>query len=340
MESVPFGESIMDYAEAQRWDEVPMSDLPKKGVDVAKTAYRYVEGAANRTLGNASSSPAITSATDSIKETTKATTQQAKKAVSSGVTYVQKQAEPAKAKVQEVVDATKSKAAEVSDDLKDLVQQAEKALKGEATEAPKAVATSKPVAPSQGVDYNAAANAPSTTAPSDKSVYDAALPLGFEPPPGYTRPSAPKPVKKDTTTTPSLPLVAPAVKDLSASEPVIAQIASSIDGLATLLKDSPASSTGAKDILDAAQIDLVKLGGRIDAIKKEEQAKLEAQLDEQAKDYSLKMLQLEVNSQDKMDAQEEGFKAMLEDERNAILNLYRQKLAAELETQSEIINQR
>lgn len=314
----------MDYAEAQQWDQIPLSDLPKKGVDVTKTVYRTLGGAYNRTFGDGSSA---SSAADSVKDTAKAQTAQAKKAVSSGVVFVQRKAEEVKAKAEEVVEKAKSEGVTLSDDVKELVHKAEKAL---ATDTPpESKPASTPETPTE----------PAPSSSSTKSVYTAALPLGFEPPPGYARPAPPKPAPKPPSA-PPLPLVAPAVKELSASEPVIAQIASSIDGLATLLKDSPTSSAGAKDILDAAQIDLVKLGGRIEAIKKDEQAKLEAQLEEQARDYSLKLLQLEVDSQDKIDAQEEGYKAMLEDERQQILQLYRQKLATELETQSEIINQR
>ncbi|KAF9514596.1 hypothetical protein BS47DRAFT_1372260 [Hydnum rufescens UP504] len=177
---------------------------------------------------------------------------------------------------------------------------------------------------------------------SEVKVYTTELPLGFEPPPGFSRPSKPKPVEVPLSASkpvtprsprpppaPPLPLVAPAVAELSASEPVIAHIASSIDNLAGYLRDSPAGATAAaKDILDAAQADL------------EEKKKLEEQLDAQAQEYSKKLLQLEVDSQDKIDSQEEGYKAMIEEERQRILQTYKARLVAELETQSQIINER
>jgi len=173
------------------------------------------------------------------------------------------------------------------------------------------------------------------------------LPIGFEPPPGFSRPSKPQPTAAPTSASkpatllpPPLPLVAPAVAELSASEPVIAHIASSIDNLAGYLRDSPTGAAAAKDILDAAQTDLVQLGKRIESVKAEEKKKLEENLEAQAQEYSKKLLQLEVDSQDKIDAQEEGYKAMIEEEQERILQTYKARLAAELETQSQIINER
>lgn len=324
----------MDYADAQHWDQVQLTRLPKQAVDATKVVYHSVEGAVNRTLGYASATPELPSS-DAVNDSIRSAAEKPKRVVSSGVTFVKKKAEEVQVKASEVKDDTKAKAHNFSKDVQDLVNEAEKAL-GDVPAAVKDSVTSA-------IESVEPASAPS---PVGKNMYTAALPLGFEPPPGYSRPAPPKKPSKDARApkgipaAPSLPLVAPAVRDLTASEPVIAQIASSIDDLATLLKDSPASATGAKDILSTAQVDLVKLGSRIEAIKKEEQTKLEAQLDEQAKEYSLKILQLEVDAQDKIDAQEEGFKTLLEDERQGILNLYRQKLANELETQSEIINER
>ncbi|KAF8318365.1 hypothetical protein DL93DRAFT_2124861 [Clavulina sp. PMI_390] len=346
VESVPFGETIMDYADSQGWDQIQATRIPKEVKDVATGAYRSMSAAVARTMGNAPTLPTV----EAVKDSAKSATESTKKAVSSGITFVQKKAEETQVKAAEVAHDAKDKTLHFTKDVQDLVTEAEKALAPAAAPASEEAKPDVPKVLASAVEAVKAVEAPSPSpSPFNKSVYPAALPLGFEPPPGYSRPAPPKQpsglsksdkAPKSLPPSPPLPLVAPAVKELSASEPVIAQIASSIDGLATLLKDSPTSAAGAKDILDTAQIDLVQLGSRIEVIKKEEQAKLEAQLDEQAKEYSLKVLQLEVDAQDKMDAQEEGFKAMLEDERQQILALYRQKLANELETQSEIINQR
>jgi len=337
IESVPLGEGIMDYAEARRWDEVPLTTLPKKALDATKGVYRSVVGAVTRTFGS-SPEPQLPPLPDSVKGAARVTTDKTRKAVSSGVTFVQKKAEETQFRLSETAQDAKIKALKFPKDVQSLVEEAEKALAGVPSSAPSDHAAS----PSRGNSSHVEpADSPAPPPQTDEAVYTAALPLGFEPPPGYTRPSPPKPARDAKSSfLPPLPLVAPMVKELSASEPVIAQIASNIDGLVTLLNDSPTSAAGAKDILDAAQDDLVKLGSRIGAIKKEEKEKLEAQLEEQAKEYSTKILQLEVDAQDKIDVQEEGFKVMLEDERQRILDLYRQKLAHELEIQSEIINQR
>lgn len=336
IESVPLGEIIMDYAEAQRWDEVPLTTLPKKALDATKGAYSSLAGAVTRTVG---SSPGAQppSPPDSARETSRAATDKTKAAVTSGVAFIQKGAGEMQARAAESAEDAKVKTLKFSGDVQILVEEAEKALAGVPFSKPSGLTTLPPNETSSRLESTEG----SVQRPQlDKVIYTAALPIGFEPPPGFTRPSPPKPTKDTNSTSPPLPLVAPAVKELSASEPVIAQIASSIDGLATLLKESSTSSTGARDILGSAQNDLVELGSRIHAIKKEEKEKLEAQLEEQAKEYSIKILQLEVDAQDKIDAQEEGFKVMLDDERQRILDLYRQKLAHELETQSEIINQR
>ncbi|KAG8961160.1 Formation of crista junctions protein 1 [Tulasnella sp. 419] len=87
-------------------------------------------------------------------------------------------------------------------------------------------------------------------------------------------------------------------------------------------------------------MDLTQLGDRLEKVKEEERKKLEHSLDEQAKEYSHKIAELEMDAQDKLDRQEEDYKDQFDAERKRIVDNYRQKLEAELATQSEIINQR
>ena len=54
----------------------------------------------------------------------------------------------------------------------------------------------------------------------------------------------------------------------------------------------------------------------------------------------LKLLEMEMEAQDKLDNQEEGFKKLFEEEKNKFIQAYRAKLNQELQTQSEIINER
>ncbi len=226
------------------------------------------------------------------------------------------------------METLKRKAYNWTSDVEALVKDAEAALKDD-WKLPTPVA-SKPE--------------PTPSPPHGKKPFTGELPIGHTLPPGYYIPSESKPAEgaglKPSSTIPFLPLVAPAVSTFSASEPAIAQIASNIDNLASFLKDSPKGTDGTRDILEAAQTDLKKLGQRIDTVKAEEKKKLEEQLETQALEYSQKLLQLETDVQDKIDAQEEGYKAMLDDQREKIIQDYRQKLANELETQSHLINER
>ncbi|KAF8754397.1 MICOS complex subunit MIC10 [Rhizoctonia solani] len=178
------------------------------------------------------------------------------------------------------------------------------------------------------------------TPPKGKQLYTGPpLPLGFEPPPGYVLP--PPKSNKEPREPPKgkdvLPLLAP---KLNASEPVIAQLAKTIDSLAAFVQANPSALDSAQGVLSTAQIDLEKLGERLESAKAEERKKLEKKLDEQAKEYEDKLLGLEMESREKLDKQEEDWKGVFEEERRKIVAAYRQKLEKELETQGEIINQR
>jgi MICOS complex subunit MIC60 len=63
-------------------------------------------------------------------------------------------------------------------------------------------------------------------------------------------------------------------------------------------------------------------------------------LDEQAKEYTIKMLELEMEAQDKLDSQEEGFRKFFDEERMRVVQAYRERLDHELRTQTELINER
>ena len=113
-----------------------------------------------------------------------------------------------------------------------------------------------------------------------------------------------------------------------------------IDNLASYLNTNPNAAAKARDILDVAQDDLKQLAGRIEEAKEEERRKLEAQLDEQTREYTIKLLELEMDAQDKLDSQESDFRKFFEEEKAKFVQAYRDKLNHELQTQSEIINER
>ena len=340
VETAPFGEDVMDFAEAQGWDQTILSGVPKMAVDVTKTAYNSVAGAVSRTLGSgdASSTSApsqesppshsVKSMAATVKGDIKDTSHQVTQTASTAAGKASRVADASTKNISAVQGAIKRKAYNWTSDIEALVKDAEAALKDD-WKVPTLVPSKSESASSH---------------PPGKKPFTGELPLGHTLPPGYYIPSESKPVEseglKSSPTTPSLPLVAPAVSNFSASEPAIAQIASNIDSLARFLKESPNGTESVRDILEAAQTDLKKLGRRIDSVKVEEKKKLEEQLETQALEYSQKLLQLELDVQDKIDAQEEGYKVMLDDQREKIIQDYRQKLANELETQSQLINER
>lgn len=181
----------------------------------------------------------------------------------------------------------------------------------------------------------------SSLADVPKNVYDAPLPLGFEPPPGFNKPKPPPPTPTPAAPAPPpLPLLAPEISELAASEPIIGQLATTIDNLTVFLKSNPAAAEKAHAVIDTAKLDLKNLATKIQTIKEDEQAKLEQHLDDQAREYTVKLLELEMGAQDKLDSQEDEFRKLFDEERVRLVKTYREKLSQELQTQSEIINER
>ena len=241
---------------------------------------------------------------------------------------VQEDVKKAETVVKDVTD-------KVHEEYPDLVERAEAAIAG------------KPYPPVQEVPLkNTAAETASTeevpVPESKKNIYDAPLPLEFEPPPGYYRPppkSKPeaKPVQPESKPV-VLPLVAPALA--SASEPIITHLAGAIDNLATYLKSDPKAAEQASDVLELAKSDLTALVERIEVVKEQERATLEAKMDEQSREYTLKLMELEMEGQDKLEHQEHIYRTFFEQERARFIQAYREKLDHELRVQTELINER
>jgi mitofilin len=176
---------------------------------------------------------------------------------------------------------------------------------------------------------------------SSVPIYDVPLPIGFEPPPGYSKPVSQKLAESAPANIPApLSLLSPTVSELSVSEPVIAQLASTIDTLASFVRSDPSASVKVHDVLESAKTDLTGLASRIERIRDEERTQLEDRLDEQAKEYTLKLLNLEMEMQDKLDSQEDTFNKFFEQEKVKFVQAYREKLNNELHTQTELINER
>lgn len=194
----------------------------------------------------------------------------------------------------------------------------------------------------------------------NKAYNGPALPIGFEPPPGYY---VPKPVepkidsgKKELAADPLqaglpepkpvLPLLAPKVHEFTSAqdEPIISQLASTIDSLAESLSatSSAAGSTSTTDsaspaaILTRAQDDLSSLSTRLQALKDEEKAKLEQTAESKRREFEAQLKAKESEWTNKEGELLEGWK----EEREKLVEGWRKVLDRELEGQRVGIEQR
>ncbi|EAU85671.1 mitochondrial protein [Coprinopsis cinerea okayama7 len=376
-DNVPLGQPMLEYAEAHNWDTLTVEDV----IDAAKNGVVTIQ---RLTTDLINSTPGAREAVESAKAATEKKIEEAKlstlKAIQSTRAKVDPVVDQAKSEVDKVVskveavthtelrskeqpkpvvvepkveekkeEEAKSVPEKISDDVSELVRKAEDALSG------------KPAVVEKATEPFSDTPVPSESSPeaqpglSDKNVYVAPLPIGFEPPPGYVKPSPPKKVEAEAPKEPApqatkeeekplpeveLPLVAPVVESLNVQEPIITHLAGTIDNLASFLKANPAAAEQATGVLENAKQDLSALVERIEKAKEEERTALEAKLDEQTREHTLKLLELEMEAQDKLDSQEEGFRKFFEEERAKFIAAYRAKLDHELKTQTELINER
>jgi mitofilin len=337
------GEDLMELATEKGWDKVPLTSIPQKTIEAATDSFNSLKSSVTNAVSGSTSSE---SKPPTLKE-------RARRASSAMITKIERNPNaPDYSQVGAAVSAAKDKDKpfKFSDGVSELAKEVEGALRG-VYKIPGAGKTpSGPVPPntpdampSRGVvahpppDYDA-----EWVLPKGKQLYTGPpLPLGHEPPPGYVLAPPPKPKKVPGKQADVLPLIAPNLNPkLSASEPVIAQLASTIDSLACFVQANPSALASAQGVISTAQIDLEKLGERLETAKAEERSKLEKRMEEQTKVYEDKLLGLEMDSKDRLDKQEEEWKRIFDEEKAKIIAAYRAKLNAELETQTEIINQR
>jgi mitofilin len=246
-----------------------------------------------------------------------------------------------------VEEATEKVPAKFSEGVEGIVRQAERALhtvEDEAVRAEKAIAP-QPTGPRSLPDTQRPRELrPETVdnkAKSDPTVgkerYSGPpLPLGFEPPPGYYIP-APKKAEPPVEGAP-LPLLAPKVKDFASEEPIIAQLASTIDSLTSSLSSANAGSASANatGILTKAHDDLSALSTRLGQVKKNEKEKLEKTISEKTKEFE-SLLQSKAEEAKKG---EQGLRAGWEQERQKMVDKWREELEGELEIQRTGIDKR
>ena len=336
-QQVPGGTSAMQYAEDHNWDTLTPKDVVNSAKSVADTAQQFIYDQTG--WGNPPEKPSQVA-----QDTARAMNQvvsQSKDRIIHGAgklkTTVKKSEDYAINQSKTAAAIAKHQSIQFSSGVKELVEEVEAALTGQ----PKPGDTPKqPTTPVPGVTTSPRKVPPSAGALN--VVYDAPLPLGFEPPPGYSKPkpTPPPEVVEVPPAPPPLPLIAPEISELSASEPIISQLATTIDNLTVFLNSNPTAAEKAHGVIDNAKLDLTNLATRIQKIKEDEQTKLEQQLDDQAREYTVKLLELEMFAQDKLDSQEDEFKRLFDEERANLIRTYREKLSQELQTQSEIINER
>ncbi|KAF8968088.1 mitochondrial inner membrane protein Mitofilin [Flammula alnicola] len=302
---VPLGQSMLEFAESQGWDTLTAGDVIKASTGAALSTYRFVSDMIN----------GVTPSPDAVE---------------------------------------KGKAADVKDNAQKAADKVEVTAKSVVTKSNQNIANwcREPRLPLPGnhiprspstPEVVGAESVPAASSAEDaKNVYDRPLPIGFEPPPGFARPAPPKPKPVEEKPATPEPVVFPLVASVvsTASEPIISHLAGTIDNLAAFLKSDPKAAQQAGDVLETAKGDLAALVERIETVKEQERNALESKLDEQTREYTLKLLELEMEAQDKLDSQEEGYKQLFEQERSRFIQAYREKLNHELKVQTELINER
>ncbi|KAF5372787.1 hypothetical protein D9615_010119 [Tricholomella constricta] len=335
-------ESMLEYAEKHNWDTLTAAQVLEFGKNAATVTQRFVSEKINGAQSAKDSEPIKVSVEKRAKDIK---TTMAKAPVDDSKSHGEFLATNAKKQVEKKVDENTGKAAalsehdaqQISDEIAGLVQKAEDALEGRPRTEESSTPATSPVILGTTPPH---AEAPSLI--TSKPVYEGPLPVGFEPPPGFTRPV---PLKKEEPQTSgptpiTLPLCAPAVSSLAVSEPIIAHLAGTIDNLASYLDANPTAVPKVSDVLEMAKEDLTALADRIEKAKADERLELESKLDEQTREYTQRLLELEMEAQDNLDSQEDDFRKFYGQERAKLVQDYRAKLEHELQIQTELINER
>ncbi|GHJ85522.1 hypothetical protein NliqN6_1924 [Naganishia liquefaciens] len=360
-------EAARKVDEAKRAAGVAVKDVERETKRDAAVVERKAARASDAATGEAKR------AVDGLKAATAGATQTAGHAVDS-----------VKEKAIQAVDEVK--ALHFSDGVTELVDRAEQALGRAGARAERAAHDAEQKVEDVAHDLKAKSQAPVPagvqaqmvdTQPKRDVVADGshkvtkqaytgpALPIGFEPPPGYYVPkpaaTGAEPTTQSTTREelaadplqaglpepkPVLPLLAPKVHEFTAAqdEPIISQLASTIDSLASSLSATShaAGSSSTTDaaspaaILTRAQDDLASLSGRLQALKDEERQKLEATAERKRAEFEEQLSAREREWTNKEGELVEGWK----EEREKLVEGWRKVLDRELEGQRVGIEQR
>ncbi|KAF9267948.1 hypothetical protein L218DRAFT_1074010 [Marasmius fiardii PR-910] len=334
-DNVPLGEAMLEYAEFHSWDTVTLKSLSDSAVGAATSAQKFV-------MEKINGAPQVKEELKDVKAKVEEKAREVKAAAVKKVTEVKEAVEKKAPEIKEVRETAVKKAAGAKQTVKEATDKVKSEVTkedGKVRQVAEQLSEEVAVLAQKAEDALAGKTSDQTTQPSSSSehVYTQPLPVGFEPPPGFDRPPPPK---REVPKAPELPLVAPAVSSLGSSEPVISHLAATIDSLASYLKSNPAAAERISGVLASAKEDLTSLAQRVEKAREEERTTLEAKMDEQTREYTIKLLEAEMSAQDKLDIQEDEFRKMFDLQQANLVQAYRQKLENELQTQSELINER
>ncbi|SAM60212.1 related to FCJ1-mitochondrial inner membrane protein involved in formation of crista junctions [Ustilago bromivora] len=364
VESVPGGERIIDYLDthdvSQEIKNINFGGYGEKAVDVTKAAYGSVSGAVGRVLsGDAGASESAGDERDARLKVAE-TRNKAKDEAETLAQKIKSDAKKVEEEDESAFKAVQDKTSELLNRAKAAADKAEAKVRGDATEVKRdgrnvlqRAVDGVQVMTDIGANTKAA---PSKSASSGKGpqeevkeTYIGELPVNHEPPAGYATPRRDRGLRapeqpiarlRPDPEAPKLPLLAPSIKSLSGSEPMIAQLASTIDELTTFLKETPSSGAKAKGVLESAQIEFEQLSQRLETIKREEAKRVENSLAAQAKRYEAQISKQSEEAANKLSSRESDWQKSFEEERAKQMEQFKEKLEKELATQSHIINER
>ncbi|BEJ16394.1 hypothetical protein CspHIS471_0509990 [Cutaneotrichosporon sp. HIS471] len=362
---VPGGEWLADYADEHGWEAFGPGTIAQMVAQLTSTSTSDIQAKlesakrAAEAKAHEAATIARSSAADAQKrmhdaaEAARVKAGELGKQATGAAQDIREKAEKAAAGAKEKADAAREVVAESAKDAAQTTKGVGKAIVKDTKEAAQAAADKiqETVEGAKQVAQEAASThrfpdtakpralRPETVQPQKRSYegqeqYGEKLPIGFEPPPGfYVPPPPPKPKGEEG----KLPLLAPKVKDFGVEEPIIGQLASTIDSLTTTLAGAKgAPSAQAADILVKAQNDLSALNARLDDVKKTEQARLQNTVDAKTREFEAQL----ASKEKEWSADEDKLKSNWEAERQKMISGWRDVLDAELEAQRHNIETR
>ncbi|WFD21201.1 MICOS complex subunit mic60 [Malassezia caprae] len=139
---------------------------------------------------------------------------------------------------------------------------------------------------------------------------------------------------------PVLPQLSKSVKGLHSSEPVLAQLAGTIDELTALVREAPHAGALARGVLETAQADLAQLSARLDEIKKSDAEKLDAQLEKQAQAFEAELRKAAERAESELGQRDTDWARKVSALQDEQASQFKARLANELRTQSALIDER